>query len=52
MDGYPKTTVDQTQEIEKLVADVLETLDQVRHSLQTLEERLKQQARERAGEPD
>ena len=45
--GYPKTTVDQTQEIERLVANVLEKLDQVRYSLQTLEERLKEQARER-----
>lgn len=43
--GYPKTTVDQTQEIERLVADVLEKLDQVRYSLQTLEARLKDQAR-------
>ncbi len=48
--GYPKTTVDQTQEIERLVADVLEKLDQVRYSLQTLEARLKDPARESAGE--
>ena len=49
--GYPKTTVDQTQEIERLVADVLEKLDQVRYSLQTLEARLKDSAaREPAGE--
>lgn len=43
--SYPKSTLDQTQEIEKLVADVLEKLDQVRYSLQTLETRLKEQAR-------
>jgi len=42
--SYPKTTLDQTQEIERLVADVLEKLDQVRYSLQTLETRLKEQA--------
>jgi hypothetical protein len=47
--SYGKTTVDQTQEIEKLVADVLEKLDQVRYSLKTLEERLKEQAAQRAG---
>ncbi len=41
--SYPKTTLDQTQEIERLVADVLEKLDQVRYSLQTLEARLKDQ---------
>lgn len=39
--------MDQTQEIERLVADVLETLDQVRYSLKTLEDRLKDQARPR-----
>jgi hypothetical protein len=43
--AYPKTTVDQTQEIEKLVADVLEQLDQVRYALKTLETRLKEQSR-------
>jgi hypothetical protein len=42
--SYPKSTVDQTQEIERLVADVLEKLDQVRYSLQTLEARLKDQS--------
>ncbi|HEX4035723.1 MAG TPA: hypothetical protein VHX66_14865 [Solirubrobacteraceae bacterium] len=42
--SYPKTTVDQTQEIERLVADVVEKLDQVRYSLQTLETRLKEQS--------
>jgi hypothetical protein len=41
--SYPKSTIDQTQEIERLVADVLEKLDQVRYSLQTLEARLKDQ---------
>ena len=41
--SYPKSTIDQTQEIERLVADVLEKLDQVRYSLQTLETRLKDQ---------
>jgi hypothetical protein len=42
--AYSKTTVDQTQEIEKLVADVLEQLDQVRYALKTLETRLKEQS--------
>ncbi|HEY1777714.1 MAG TPA: hypothetical protein VGG41_16280 [Solirubrobacteraceae bacterium] len=42
--NYPKSTLDQTQEIERLVADVLEKLDQVRYSLQTLEKRLKEGA--------
>ena len=43
--SFPKSTVDQTHEIERLVADVLEQLDQVRYALQTLEERLKEQGR-------
>jgi len=43
--SFPKSTVDQTQEIERLVADVLEQLDQVRYALQTLEQRLKEQGR-------
>ncbi len=47
MPASSKSTVDQTQEIERLVADVLETLDQVRYSLKTLEDRLKDQARPR-----
>ncbi len=50
--SFPKSTVDQTQEIERLVSDVLEKLDQVRYSLQTLERRLKEQGRAAApGEP-
>ena len=49
--SYPKSTVDQTQEIERLVADVLEKLDQVRYSLQTLEARLKDQRPADAAEP-
>jgi hypothetical protein len=48
--SFPKSTVDQTQEIERLVADVLEQLDQVRYALQTLEQRLKEQGR--ASGPD
>jgi hypothetical protein len=43
--SFPKSPVDQTQEIERLVADVLEQLDQVRYALQTLEARLKEQGR-------
>jgi hypothetical protein len=50
--SYPKSTVDQTQEIERLVADVLEKLDQVRYSLQTLETRLKGTAPPAPAEPD
>ncbi|HXR13981.1 MAG TPA: hypothetical protein VN740_04910 [Solirubrobacteraceae bacterium] len=49
--SYPKSPVDQTQEIERLVADVLEMLDQVRYSLQTLESRLKEQSRAAGQEP-
>ena len=47
--SFPKSTVDQTQEIERLVADVLEQLDQVRYALQTLEQRLKEQGRASSG---
>jgi hypothetical protein len=50
--SYPKTPIDQTQEIERLVADVLEMLDQVRYSLQTLEVRLKEQSHKAGEEPD
>jgi hypothetical protein len=49
--SYPKTPIDQTQEIERLVADVLEMLDQVRYSLQTLEVRLKEQSRQTGEQP-
>lgn len=38
---FPKTTVEQTVEIESLVSEALETLDQIRYSLKTLEDRLK-----------
>ena len=50
--SFPKTTVDQTHEIERLVADVLEKLDQVRYSLQTLETRLKEQSAAGAQPPN
>ena len=43
--SFPKSPVDQTQEIERLVSDVLEQLDQVRYALQTLEQRLQEQGR-------
>jgi hypothetical protein len=36
----PKTTVEQTHEIEELVDDALERLDHVRHALAMLETRL------------
>jgi uncharacterized coiled-coil protein SlyX len=38
---FPKSTVQQTVEIEDLVSEALEMLDQVRYSLKTLEDRLK-----------
>jgi hypothetical protein len=38
---FPKSTVEQTVEIESLVSEALEMLDQVRYSLKTLEDRLK-----------
>jgi hypothetical protein len=41
MSDFPKTTVEQTVEIESLVSEALETLDQIRYSLKTLEDRLK-----------
>ena len=50
MHDFAKSTVDQAQEIEGLVADVLEMLDQVRYSLKTLEDRLKDQAKLRQGD--
>ena len=42
-----KSTLEQTVEIEALVADALEMLDQVRYSLKTLEDRLMQHAKPR-----
>ncbi len=41
MSTFPKSAVQQTVEIEDLVAEALEMLDQVRYSLKTLEDRLK-----------
>jgi len=40
---YDKSPTEQVREIEKLVADAAETLDQVRHALETLRDRLESQ---------
>jgi uncharacterized coiled-coil protein SlyX len=52
MSEFPKTAVEQTVEIESLVSEALETLDHIRYSLKTLEDRLKAaQAQSRSGAP-